>query len=121
VSLLAQLRARDYDEAVRLAKRFLTSQPNDPWEHTILGWTYEQKRMLEQAIVEFQSAIAATKGDSFFLAPLGHAYALAGRRTDAEQVLHTLLARAKKSYVFSLRHSADLHGSRRKGFGIRLA
>jgi len=91
--------ARDYDEAVRLAKRFLTSQPNDPWEHTILGWTYEQKRMLEQAIVEFQSAIEATKGDSFFLAPLGHAYALAGRRTDAEQVLHTLLARAKKSYV----------------------
>jgi TolB-like protein/Flp pilus assembly protein TadD len=91
--------ARDYDEAVRLAKRFLTSQPNDPWEHTILGWTYEQKRMLEQAIVEFQSAIKATKGDSFFLAPLGHAYALAGRRTDAEQVLHTLLARTKKSYV----------------------
>jgi len=91
--------ARDYDEAVRLAKRFLTAQPNDPWEHTILGWTYEQKRLLEQAIVEFQSAIAATKGDSFFLAPLGHAYALAGRRTDAEQVLHTLLARAKKSYV----------------------
>jgi serine/threonine protein kinase/Flp pilus assembly protein TadD len=91
--------ARDYDEAVRLARRFLASQPNDPWEHTILGWTYEQKRMLEQAIVEFQSAIEATKGDSFFLAPLGHAYALAGRRTDAEQVLHTLLARAKKSYV----------------------
>jgi adenylate cyclase len=91
--------ARDYDEAVRLAKRFLTSQPNDPWEHTILGWTYEQKRMLEQAIVEFQSAIEATKGDSFFLASLGHAYALAGRRTDAEQVLHTLLARAKNSYV----------------------
>jgi TolB-like protein/Flp pilus assembly protein TadD len=91
--------ARDYDEAVRLAKRFLTSQPNDPWEHTILGWTYEQKRMLEQAIVEFQSAIEATKGDSFFLASLGHAYALAGRRPDAEQVLHTLLARAKNSYV----------------------
>jgi tetratricopeptide (TPR) repeat protein len=91
--------ARDYDESMRLAKKFLTSQPDDPWEHTILGWTYEQKRMPEQAIVEFRNAAENTKGDSFFLAPLGHAYALAGRKSDAQDVLQTLLTRAKKSYV----------------------
>lgn len=37
--------ARQYDDAVRLATQYLTSQPNNAWEHTILGWTYEQKRM----------------------------------------------------------------------------
>jgi TolB-like protein/DNA-binding winged helix-turn-helix (wHTH) protein/Flp pilus assembly protein TadD len=91
--------ARDYDVSIRLAEKFLKSQPDDPWERTILGWTYEQKRMPDQAIAEFKQVVEATKGDSFFLAALGHAYALAGRRGDAEQVLHTLFERAKKSYV----------------------
>jgi len=91
--------ARDYDQAVQLAKRFLSSQPSDPWEHTILGWTYEQKHMPDQAVAEFKSAVEVTKGDSFFLAALGHAYALAGRRKDADQVLRILFEHAQKSYV----------------------
>jgi len=91
--------ARDYDQSIRLAEKFLKSQPNDPWELTILGWTYEQKRMPDQAIAEFKKAVESAKGDSFFLAPLGHAYALAGNRREAEKVLQTLSDRAKKSYV----------------------
>jgi len=91
--------ARDYDEAVRLAAKFLKSQPDDPWERTILGWTYEQKRMPDQAIVEFKRAVEVTKGDPFFVAALGHAYAVAGNRREAEKVLQTLSERAKKSYV----------------------
>jgi TolB-like protein/Tfp pilus assembly protein PilF len=91
--------ARDYDQSVRLAEKFLKSRPDDSWELTILGWTYEQKRMPDRAIAEFKKAVEVTEGDSFFLAGLGHAYALAGRRGDAEQVLHTLFERAKKSYV----------------------
>jgi len=91
--------ARDYDEAVRLAAKFLNSQPDDPWEHTILGWTYEQKRMPDRAIAEFKRAVEVTKGDPFFVAALGHAYAVAGNRREAEKVLQTLSERAKKSYV----------------------
>src|SRR5438128_3488787 len=44
--------ARDYDEAVRLAAKFLKSQPDDVWARSVLGWAYEQKRMPEQAITE---------------------------------------------------------------------
>jgi len=91
--------ARHYDQSIRLAEKFLKSQPNDPWEHTILGWTYEQKRMPDQAIAEFKKAVESAQGDSFFLAPLGHAYALSGNRREAEKVLQTLSDRAKKSYV----------------------
>jgi len=91
--------ARDYDEAVRLAAKFLKSQPDDPWEHTILGWTYEQKRMPDRAIVDFKTAVEVTKGDPFFVAALGHAYAVAGNRREAEKVLQTLSNRARKSYV----------------------
>ncbi|MFI5095239.1 MAG: protein kinase [Candidatus Acidiferrales bacterium] len=92
--------ARDYEKALRLAKQFLTTQPDDTWERLILGWTYEQTRMPDQAIVEFKAAMEHSKSNPFFFLPsLGHAYALAGRRSDAEQVLHTLLERAKTNYV----------------------
>src|SRR5690348_7201383 len=91
--------ARRYDDAQRLAAHSLTQYPNNPWEHTILGWTYEQKQMPNDAIAQLQQAVAEAKGGSFFLAALGHAYASAGRKSDAEQVLQTLSKRSKDSYV----------------------
>jgi len=94
--------ARDYDQSVRLAQKFLTSQPDDPWELTILGWDYEQKGMPEQAVAKFRKAVEVTKDtpfNSFYLAALGHGYAMAGNRPEAEKVLHTLSDREKKSYV----------------------
>jgi TolB-like protein/DNA-binding winged helix-turn-helix (wHTH) protein/Tfp pilus assembly protein PilF len=96
--------ARDYDQSVRLAQKFLTSQPDDPWELTILGWDYEQKGMPEQAVAKFRKAVEVTKDtsfNSFFLAALGHGYALAGSRPEAGKVLQTLSDRGKKSYVSS--------------------
>ena len=112
--------ARDYDEAVRLAAKFLKSQPDDPWERTILGWTYEQKRMPDQAIVEFKKAVEATNGDPFFVAALGHAYALSGNRREAEKVLQTLSDRAKKSYVspFDLALIYTALGEKDKAFAL---
>src|SRR4029077_6102852 len=53
--------ARQYDDAVRLATQFLASEPDNAWEHTILGWTYEQKRMPDQAITQFQDAVMETQ------------------------------------------------------------
>jgi predicted Zn-dependent protease len=91
--------ARQYDDAVRLATQFLASEPDNAWEHTILGWTYEQKRMPEDAISQLQNAVDKTHSRSFFLAALGHAYATAGRRSDADHILQTLSQRAQKSYV----------------------
>ena len=112
--------ARDYDEAVRLAAKFLKSQPDDPWERTILGWTYEQKRMPNEAVAEFKRAVEVTKGDPFFVAALGHAYAVAGNRREAEKVLQTLSERAKKSYVspFDLALIYTALGEKDKAFAL---
>jgi tetratricopeptide (TPR) repeat protein len=59
--------------------------------------------MPEQAIAKFKRAVELTKGappfQPFYLAALGHAYALAGNRQEAEGVLQTLADRAEKSYV----------------------
>src|SRR5438128_2649835 len=43
-----------------------------------------------EAIVEFQKAISLSAGNSTFLTALGHAYAVAGQRTDAAEILQQL-------------------------------
>ena len=94
--------AHDYDTSVRLAEKFLKSQPDDSWELSILGWDYEQKRMPELAVAKFRRAVEVTKDtpfNSFYLAALGHAYAMGGNRPEAENILQTLSERGKKSYV----------------------
>ena len=96
--------ARQYDNSIRMARDLLIRVPDDTWEMAILGWDYEQKRMYEQAITEFKKAVELTNKNSpdfspFFLAGIAHSYALAGKRSDAEQVLQGLLGRARKSYV----------------------
>ena len=55
-----------------------------------------------QAIVKFRKAVEGTKDgpfNSFYLAALGRAYAMAGNRPEAENILQTLSERGKKSYV----------------------
>ena len=96
--------ARQYDNSIQMARNLLERVPDDTWELAILGWDYEQKGMHEQAIAEFKKAVELTNKDSplfspFYLAGLAQAYALAGRRSDAEQVLQGLLERARQSYV----------------------
>ncbi len=96
--------ARQYDNSIQMARNLLARVPDDTWEMAILGWDYEQKGMHEQAIAEFKKAVELTNKNSplfspFYLAGLAHSYALAGRRSDAEQVLQGLLERARRSYV----------------------
>ena len=96
--------SRQYDNSIRMARDFLVRVPDDTWEMAILGWDYEQKGMSEQAIAEFKKAVELTDKSSplfspFYRASLAHAYALAGRRSDAEQVLQGLLERSRQSYV----------------------
>jgi TolB-like protein/Tfp pilus assembly protein PilF len=96
--------ARQYDDSIQMARTFLARVPDDMWEWVILGWDYEQKGVYDQAIASFNKAVElSTKNapflTSFCLAALGHAYAVAGRRRDADTVLQDLQERAKQSYV----------------------
>jgi len=78
--------------------------PDDIWESAILAWDFEQKDMYEEAIANFKKTVDLTSKDApiftpFFLAGLGHTYAVARRRSDAEGVLRDLQQRARQSYV----------------------
>ncbi len=82
--------ARDFQGAAEQAWRTLAMEPRfAPAQHT-LGLAYQQMGMLEEAIVEFQNARTCSDGHPATLAALGHAYAVAGQREEAEQLLHEL-------------------------------
>lgn len=91
--------ARQYDQSLEQFRKTLDMDPNFALAHLWLGQVYEQRRTYETAIVEFQKGIRVFGGSSYALARLGHAYAVAGRRREAQMVLNQLDDLAKQKYV----------------------
>jgi eukaryotic-like serine/threonine-protein kinase len=93
------LSTADYDEAIELARKGVQANPKNAWARVILGWAYEQKSMIKEAIVGFQSALDNWKDNSLPLAGLGHAYGISGKKKEAQEILEKLLAMSKRKYV----------------------
>jgi len=84
-----------YDESIEYAKKGL---PN-PWARVILGWAYEQKSMFPEAIAEFENATANWKDVSMPIAALAHAYAITGKKKEAQDLLNQLIEQSKERFV----------------------
>jgi len=82
--------SRDYDKAIKEYRKNLDLSPNEPAVHYFLAWPYEQKGMFEAAIALYKKAVALSEGAPVYLAALGHAYALAGKRNEALKILSQL-------------------------------
>ncbi|HEY3132941.1 MAG TPA: winged helix-turn-helix domain-containing protein [Acidobacteriota bacterium] len=89
---------RHYDRAIEECRKALELDSAFSRAHWYLGLAYAQQLRFEEAIAEFQQA--ARSGDvTFPLATLGHAYARAGRREEAQKVLSELMAASKQRYI----------------------
>ncbi|MGH9537095.1 MAG: protein kinase domain-containing protein [Terriglobales bacterium] len=82
--------ARRWDPAIEQLHRAIEIDPNFWFSHCFLGRSYEQKEKLQEAIVEFQRAVELEKDNAETWSGLGHAYALSGKRTEAQKVLDHL-------------------------------
>ncbi len=89
----------DLDEAIELARKDIQANPKNAWARVILGWAYEQKSMIKEPIVEFQSALDNWKDNSLPLAGLGHAYGISGKKKEAQEILEKLFAMSKRKYI----------------------
>jgi serine/threonine-protein kinase len=65
----------------------------------LLGLAYEAKGDLSPAVAELQKARKIETSIPWLLAELGHAYAVSGKKREAEQVLNELKDWSKRSYV----------------------
>jgi TolB-like protein/DNA-binding winged helix-turn-helix (wHTH) protein/Flp pilus assembly protein TadD len=94
--------SRQYDKAISQCQVVLQMDSTYLPARTQLALAYEQKGMLREAVSAMEEArrLAGEKTDLPMVhALLAHAYALAGRRTDAQNELNVLTAIGSKRYV----------------------
>jgi Flp pilus assembly protein TadD len=60
---------------------------------------YVQKSMHEEATAEFEKALVISPSDPWTLSDLGYAYAVSGRKAEAQKVLDQLNELSKQKYV----------------------
>jgi len=95
VGVLIQL--RDWGRLVESSRQQLAANANDWLMHTNLALGYEGTGSFPEAIAEYQKAIELSNGgDLNAVASLAHAYAVAGRRYDAEKILRDLEQKSRE-------------------------
>jgi TolB-like protein/DNA-binding winged helix-turn-helix (wHTH) protein len=93
--------ARNYDQAIASIEQVLKGGPNRarPLPHSILGASYEQKGMYDEAILNFRDAIGQSGGFTVYVAQLAHAQAASGNRAEALRIVDELKRLPKDKYV----------------------
>ncbi|HEX8090833.1 MAG TPA: tetratricopeptide repeat protein, partial [Blastocatellia bacterium] len=86
------------DKAIEQLKKTLDLDPNFAEARFQIGMAYEQKRMYDDAIREFQKSVELYN-DPAMMAWVARAYAVSGRRADAEQALADLVEMSRQKYV----------------------
>jgi tetratricopeptide (TPR) repeat protein len=90
---------RDYQQLLEASRRGLVSDPNKWSEHYELGVGYEGTGKPLEAISEYQKAIELSNGNPDATASLAHAFAVIGRRAEAEKILRELEGNSKRANV----------------------
>ena len=75
----------------------------------------------EEAIGELRKGLGLSGGESEVTGALGHAYAVSGKRGEAEKVLAQLKERSTQQYLRAVRHRGHLRGSQRQECHVRVA
>ena len=88
-----------YAESAAQAQKAIEVSPDSFWPHVTLGLDDVQLRKYDEAIIEFQKGIKLSDGLSFAVAPLAHAYAVAGKKKEVEETLAKLKEIGKHGYV----------------------
>jgi len=90
--------ARRYDEAIGQLRKTLEIDSGFYLARYYLGEALQMKGQLTEAIAEYRTAVELND-DPLALALLGQAYARAGQRDEAQQILARLTEEAKSRYV----------------------
>jgi len=91
--------ARRYDEAIEQLRRTIELDPNYPVTYWILGLALRKIGSYELAIVEGEKGVTLSGGSPLMAAALAHTFGIAGRTTDARQVLDDLTKQSMQKYV----------------------
>lgn len=88
-----------YDRAAELLAKKIELDPHLPFPHQLLGAVYRRQGKFDDAIRELRTAADLSGGAPPYLSSLGHAYGLAGRRAEADEMLRQLERLSRQEYV----------------------
>ena len=94
-----QYYARRYDQAAEQLRKTLEMDPNFVRAHLWLAWVYAKVGKPDEAVTECKKAMTVSGDESVLLGTLGHAYAMSGKRAEAQKVLVKLKELSKARYV----------------------
>jgi len=92
---------RQYDQASAQFRKTLEMEPNFAPGHLHFALPLLKQGRYPEAIAELNQAKTLMGGHSSAMGLLGYAYAVSGRRKEAEQILHELSERSKQRFVSS--------------------
>ena len=90
---------RQYEEADRQLRRTIELEPNYPVTYWILGQLLRKLGRYDEAIAEGEKGVKLSGGSPLMRAALAHTLAVAGKRSDATQILDDLVKLAQQKYV----------------------
>jgi serine/threonine-protein kinase len=90
---------RDYDAAISEYMKALDLDPNFGIAHYFLGQAYLEKSLIDKAIAELEQSVVLTNRSPECAAMLGYAYAVAGDRSRAVELVSELEMRSIDRYV----------------------
>ena len=103
---------RRYDDAIEIARATLEMDPDFALSYFQLGRAYVQQGDFRSAVAELDRAYKLSGESAGFGMMLGYAYAAAGRRKHAQQILDSLTRRAKRRYIPAFYFAAIYAGLR---------
>jgi len=95
----AHYMARQYEQAIEQLQRTVELDPNYPVTYWIFGLVLRKLGRFKQAIDEGEKGVNFSGGSTLMRAALAQTLAVAGRRTEATQILHELTRLADRKYV----------------------
>lgn len=102
--------AHQYDEAIRHYQSALELDPHFIWAHMYMAQALEQKGNFREALREFETTIQLAGGNNCVKAMKAHAYAVAGDKSSARELLDeikgTAASHCMPSYDIAATHAA---------------
>lgn len=91
--------ARDYDQAIAQCRKAIEMDPNFVLSYICTAQSYEQKKMYDEAIADVKTAMTLAGDDPAITMELAFAYALSGRKKEAQELLNALKERSARQYL----------------------
>jgi tetratricopeptide (TPR) repeat protein len=91
--------SRQYDQALLQCQKALEIDSNYVLAHTTLADTYLEHKMYNEAIIEIKKLLVLVNGNPKKSMMLSKAYALSGRRKEAEVILNEIIKDSSNFFI----------------------